>query len=52
MSTPFKLVNSQINILLWDKYTYNKEKWGNSFNPINKNGLNTDIVNGYIIYYI
>ena len=52
MSTPFELVNSQINILLRDGYTYNKEKWGNSFNFTNKNDLNTDIVNGYIIYYI
>ena len=50
--TPFKSVNSQINILLQDKYTYNKEKWGNLFNFINKNNLNTDTVNGYIIYYI
>jgi hypothetical protein len=37
---------------LRDKYAYNKEKWGESFNPINKANLNTEIVNGYIIYYI
>ena len=41
-----------INILLRDEYTYNKEKWGNLFNFINENNLNTDTVNGYIIYYI
>ena len=52
MLTPFKLVDSQINILLRDEYTYNKEKWGNLFNFINKNDLNIDIVNGYIMYYI
>ena len=35
-----------------DKYTYNNEKWGDLFNLINKNDLNIEIVNGYIIYYI
>ena len=39
-------------MLLQDKYTYNKEKWGKSFNSINKDDLNIEIVNGYIIYYI
>ena len=37
---------------LQDKYTYNKEKWGDPFNPINEDDLNIEIVNGYIIYYI
>ena len=52
MLTFFELVDSQINILLQDEYTYNEEKWENSFDSINKNDLNTDIINGYIIYYI
>ena len=39
-------------MLLRDKYTYNKEKWGNLFDFINKNDLNIDTVNGYIMYYI
>ena len=52
MLTSFELVDSQINILLWDEYTYNEEKWGNSFDFINENDLNTDTVNGYIMYYI
>ena len=38
-------------MLLRDKYTYNKEKWGDLFNSINKDDLNTEIVNRYIIYY-
>ena len=37
---------------LRDEYTYNEEKWGNSFDPTNENDLNTDTVNGYIMYYI
>ena len=52
MLTLFKPVNSQINILLRDEYTYNKEKWGNLFDSTNENDLNINIVNGYIMYYI
>ena len=37
---------------LRDKYTYNKEKWGDLFNFINEDDLNTEIVNRYIISYI
>ena len=37
---------------LRDKYTSNKEKQGDLFNFINKDDPNTEIVNGYIIYYI
>ena len=39
-------------MLLRDKYTYNKEKWGELFNFTNKDDLNTKTVNGYIMYYI
>ena len=37
---------------LQDKYTYNKEKWGELFDFINEDDLNIKTVNGYIIYYI
>jgi hypothetical protein len=37
---------------LRDKYTYNKEKWGELFNFINEDDLNIKTVNRYIIYYI
>ena len=39
-------------MLLRDKYAYNKEKWGDLFNFINKDDFNREIVNRYIIYYI